>query len=177
MYPRRAKHQPIPAEKDDSTWSNQLLERPASGEPSTFPNAVFNIQILGHIETDVDILQICIAGRWLLIPAVHRVDGFGELNATTLVNTTGVDPDIIYWLIATLRTGELNLLGSMLFLPVRSVDIDESNLIFAPLDDANVSFSVPYIRREIISYAMRENGIFWYPRSKVFLQLHSCYVE
>jgi hypothetical protein len=85
------KERPLAIEKFDSFRSNQLLERPASSEPSALLEC-FDIM---PIFMRLDILEIRVADPRFPVPAEHRVNSLWEFGATALIDTTGVDPDII----------------------------------------------------------------------------------
>ena len=44
-----------------------------------------------------------------MVPAKHRVNGFCELGVVPLVNTTGIDPEVLQVVASCLLTAEYNL--------------------------------------------------------------------
>lgn len=57
----------------------------------------------------MDVSQIRVAFFGLLIPSKHGVDGFGQLSAAVLVDTTCVDPREIESIIASIFTETFDL--------------------------------------------------------------------
>ena len=54
------------------------------------------------------VIQKDIAAMSLLIPTIHRIDCFWELRATTFVDATGIDPNILKLIHIRLMTTVLN---------------------------------------------------------------------
>ena len=42
-----------------------------------------------------DVGEIRVAHRRKAVPSIHRINGLGQLGAAILVDTTGVDPEVI----------------------------------------------------------------------------------
>src|SRR5215471_15391843 len=72
--------------KQNGCWRDKFLQSPAASEPS----ALFGEE-RGLI---IDVSQIRNTDVCGLVPAVHRVDGFGKLSTGGLVNATGVHPEV-----------------------------------------------------------------------------------
>jgi hypothetical protein len=124
-------------EEFDSLGRNQLLQRPTSGEPSTFPKCIAIVPV----STRVDILEISVANLRFRVPIVHGVDSLRELGTAALVDATGVNPDIIQAIIPAMRTSVFNFCCTKHSSPAGSVDIHKRHLLRAPLEGGTVSIS------------------------------------
>ena len=90
----RPEDPPVSGEKHDSPGSNHLLKRPSTLVPLTVRELFVDLEGGMWGTTGGYIVEVSVADRRLLIPRIHRVDGFRELGAAALVDATGVYPDV-----------------------------------------------------------------------------------
>jgi hypothetical protein len=81
----------------------------------------------------VKVAEIYIAPTGALVPVEHRIDGFGELRATALVDAARIDPDVLITVLNRHATGFYNLLGSFLMFSIfDAAKIREQNFFLLP---------------------------------------------
>lgn len=80
----------------------ELLQRPVSSKPPALPKrpslvgtpiGLPRVPEVGIAFMEVE--EVGVADLRFMVPAVHGVDCFRQLDATGLVNTAGVNPDIL----------------------------------------------------------------------------------
>ena len=83
------KHLPVPGEEDETPGRDELLQRPAAGEPLAPPEGrVAPCEALAAW----DVVQVRIADLGVRIPGEHGVDGLRELGTARTVDAACVDP-------------------------------------------------------------------------------------
>jgi hypothetical protein len=89
------------------SWSQQLLERPAScklAAPTEFilPDPIVNVTLGDVVEEDITLFGF-------LIPSVHAVDSFAEFGTAVFIDAAGIDPDPLQSRFSSNWTAVLNL--------------------------------------------------------------------